>query len=143
MSANPFDVLVTDGAFSYITPIKEWYELRFYYMKYHHCGSFEDKKHNNMVERLQNTLRRYLHLRRGFYNCKTGNRFMEFLWIYYNFIRNHMAIGCTPAEKAGLICFFGLKRESERLMKLIEISFFAFVLRLFGRWFNWIWAHQP
>ena len=143
MSANPFDALVTDGAFSYIMPIKEWYGLRFYYMKYHRCESFEDKKHNNLVERLQNTLRRYLHLRRGFYNCKTGNRFMEFLWIYYNFIRNHMTIGCTPAEKAGLVCFFGLKRESERLLKLIELSFFAFVLRLFGRWFNWIWVHQP
>jgi transposase-like protein len=150
ISAYPDERLVTDGSFSYIRPVKERYGLRFYYRNYHRCESFEDKKHNNLIERLQNTLRRYLHHKRGFYDCKTGNVFMAFLWIYYNFVRNHMAIGCTPAEKAGLICFFGLKREYERLLKLIELSFFAFIsqnlrlfLRLFGAWFNWFPAHQP
>ncbi|MFH1127549.1 MAG: DDE-type integrase/transposase/recombinase [archaeon] len=127
MSAIPLDKLITDGFFSYIRPVKEVYGLRFYYTKYHRCESFEDKKNNNIIERLQNTLRRYLHFKRGFYSCKTGNVFLDFVKIYYNFVRNHMAIGCTPAEKAGLICFLEEKREYDRLRKLIELSF----LRLF------------
>ncbi len=119
ISAKP-KKLITDGSFSYIQPVKEVFGIPWFYKNYHRCETFEDKKHNNLVERLQNTLRRYLHLRRGFYNTDTGNLFLQFLWIYYNFIRKHMAIRCTPAEKAGVICFANGIREYDRMLELIE-----------------------
>lgn len=54
LSPTPTELLITDGAFSYMRPIKEYYGLRFYYSKYHRCESFEDKKDNNLIERVQN-----------------------------------------------------------------------------------------
>ncbi|MCK5334258.1 MAG: DDE-type integrase/transposase/recombinase [Candidatus Aenigmarchaeota archaeon] len=121
LSPMPMKKLITDGSFSYIMPVKLVYGLRFFHEKYHRCASFEDKKDNNLVERLQNTLRRYLHFRRGFKGEETGNVWMEFLWVYYNFIRRHMAIGMTPAEKAGLINWFGFRNESDRFLELIRL----------------------
>jgi len=121
MSPVPRDKLITDGSFSYITPVKLVYGLRFFHAKYHQCETFEDKKNNNLIERLQNTLRRYLHFRRGFKGEETGNVWMQFLWVYYNFVRKHMAIGMTPAEKAGLVNWFGFRHESDRLAELIRI----------------------
>lgn len=121
MSPVPCDKLITDGSFSYITPVKLVYGLRFFHAKYHRCEDFEDKKNNNMVERLQNTLRRYLHFRRGFKGEESGNTWMEFLWVYYNFVRDHMALGMTPAEKAGLINWFGFRREPDRFLELIRL----------------------
>ncbi|MBU4452194.1 MAG: DDE-type integrase/transposase/recombinase [Nanoarchaeota archaeon] len=119
ISAKP-KKLVTDGSFSYIQPVKDVFGIPWFYKNYHRCETFEDKKHNNLVKRLQNTLRRYLHLRRGFYNTDTGNLFLQFLWIYYNFIRKHMTIRSTPAEKAGVICFANGIREYDRMLELIE-----------------------
>lgn len=120
ISAKP-KKLITDGSFSYIMPVKEVFGISWFYRNYHRCETFEDKKHNNLVERLQNTLRRYLHPRRGFYNCDTGNLFLQFILIYYNFIRRHTAIRCTPAEKAGVICFADGVSERDRMLELIEI----------------------
>jgi len=128
MKMSPFpEKIVTDGSFSYMTPIKKYYGYRFFYNKYHQCSSFEEKKNNNIVERLNNTLRRYLHPRRGFHSVKTGNIVLLFYWIYYNFIRIHTSIGITPAEKAGVICYdYDVKTELDKLRNLIERSFFVF-----------------
>ena len=91
---------VSDGAFSYPATIRERYGGT---CKHHQCINFEDKKHNNAMERVQNTLRRFLHPRRGFHNLTTGGTQLIGWWLYYNYIRKHTAIGMTPAEKAGLI----------------------------------------
>ncbi len=45
---------------------------------------------------------------------------MRNLEIYYNYIRSHMAIKQTPAEKAGLIEYYGCKTEKSRWQYLIE-----------------------
>lgn len=142
ISPKPDDV-TTDGAFAYGVAIRKWYGVPFFYKHYRRCASFEDKKNNNLVERLQNTLRRYLHFRRGFYNCETGNIVLDFIWIYYNYIRKHTTIGCTPAEKAGVIYYRDQKFEYDRLLYLIESSFFVFFRRLVGSREYWLLAHQP
>lgn len=121
ISPVPKEALITDGSFSYMRPVNLVYGQRFFHEKYRRCESFEDKKNNNLVERVQNTLRRYLHFKRGFNGEETGNIFMQFLWVYYNFVRKHTAIGMAPAEKAGLITWFGFRRESERLGELIRL----------------------
>jgi transposase-like protein len=94
------DTVVSDGAFSYPRVIRERYHGQ---AKHYQCVDFEDKKHNNLVERVQNTLRRFLHPRRGFASLRTGIVQLQGFWVYYNFVRIHSAIGMTPAEKAGVI----------------------------------------
>jgi putative transposase len=94
------ETVVSDGAFSYPRVIRERYHGQ---AKHHQCVDFEEKKHNNLVERLQNTLRRFLHPRRGFASLVTGINQLHGFWVYYNFIRKHSSIGMTPAEKAGVI----------------------------------------
>ena len=64
ISPTPMEKLITDGSFSYIRHVKLVYGQLFFHEKYHRCASFGDKKNNNLVERVQNTLRRYLHFKR-------------------------------------------------------------------------------
>ena len=94
------DLVVTDGAFTYPRIIRERYHGT---ARHLNCVKFEDKPNNNLIERLQNTLRRFLHPRRGFNSLQTGITQLHGFWIFYNFIRNHTGIGMSPAEKAGLI----------------------------------------
>lgn len=97
-SPQPLIELITDGSFAYIKPAREQYGIGWAREHYHQCASFEDKKHNNPIERLNNTFRQYTHQRRGFKSLRTGILQVGFLNLYYNFIRRHMAIGKTPAE---------------------------------------------
>lgn len=139
ISPNPVK-LVTDGAFTYQDPIEKKFGVRWTYDAYHRCANFEDKKNNNMVERLQNTLRRWLHPKRGFRSLRTGNIMLNFAWVFYNFVRNHSAICCTPAEKAGVISYFSwIKTEKQRWLFLIErASYFLlfFVFEMYQPYFE-------
>ena len=62
------EIVVTDGAFSYNKTIRERYSNT------HHerCATFESKPNNNLIERGQNTIRRFTHPRRGFNSKLTG-----------------------------------------------------------------------
>ncbi|MDE1848167.1 MAG: hypothetical protein KGH61_04445 [Candidatus Micrarchaeota archaeon] len=93
--------MVFDGAFQYPAMIKMMFGVWWYYNNCHRCKDFEDKKNNNMIERFQNFIRSKTHQRRGFKNYRRGLLQINLLPIYYNFIRDHMSLGMTPAEKAG------------------------------------------
>jgi len=124
--------LVSDGAFAYITPILRRFGRQWANENYHRCADFEDKKNNNMVERLQNTLRRWLHPKRGFYSLRTGNIMLNFELVFYNFVRVHTTIKCTPAEKAGVFVYpTWIKDQKQRWRYLIERA--SFLLDLFFR----------
>ena len=112
--------VTTDGAFAYGTVIRKRYGTWWYRHNYHRCANFEDKKNNNLVERLNNTIRSLTHKRRGYNGLVTGRLELRFLEIYYNFVRKHMTIQCTPAEKANLIEYFGCKNEESRWRYLIK-----------------------
>ncbi|MFH1306972.1 MAG: DDE-type integrase/transposase/recombinase [Candidatus Micrarchaeota archaeon] len=128
--------IVTDGSFSYQTPVRGCFGTAWYHENFHQCVSFEDKKNNNLVERLQNTLRRFLHPRRGFHRVDTGRKLLALYEIYLNFVRKHMALGCSPAEKAGLIKYPGwIKTEKQRLDYLLKKAVFLllrFSTRILG-----------
>lgn len=119
-SPRPFKI-IADGSFAYETPVRKRFGTRWFHENFHQCASFEDKKHNNLVERLQNTLRRFLHPRRGFHTLETGKKFIALYELYLNFVRVHAALGRTPAEAAGLLQYpCRIKNEKERLRYLLE-----------------------
>jgi len=59
-------------------------------------------KRNNIVERIQGTLRERIKVMRSFKNKKCAELTLDLFVIYYNFIRIHQGIRCTPVEKAGV-----------------------------------------
>ena len=56
---------------------------------------------DNRQERLERTLARWA--RRFGFVCAADNNRTRGMMIQYNFCRKHSAIGCTPAEEAGLV----------------------------------------
>jgi len=113
-------MMVFDGAFQYPAVLKAMFGIWWYYHHTHRCKNFEDKKHNNLAERLQNFIRSKTHQRRGFQSLKTGRLQLQLLFAYYNFVRIHSAIGMTPAEKAGLIEYHCENSEKARWRDLIR-----------------------
>ena len=118
-SPSPVEV-TTDGAFNYMAVIRRKFGTWWYHHFYHRCKDFEDKKNNNLIERLNNFFRSKTHQRRGFNSLVTGQLQVRLIEIYYNFVRKHSTIGMTPAEKAGLIEYFGCKNEKSKWRFLIK-----------------------
>lgn len=72
---------------------------------------------NNIVERLNGTVRERLKVMRGLDHDKSAERMMEANRIYYNYLRPHQALeGKTPAEKAGI----DLQLKGNKLEELIK-----------------------
>jgi transposase-like protein len=64
---------------------------------------FVDPTNNNMVERLNGTVREREKVMRGMKSDETAEELMSGLRTYYNFIRPHQSLnGKTLAEKAGI-----------------------------------------
>jgi len=113
-------LMIFDGAFQYPAVLKEMFGVWWYYHHTHRCKDFKDKKHNNLVERLQNFVRSKTRQRRGFKSLQTGIIQLRMLFIYYNFVRRHSAIKMTPAEKEGLIDYYDATNEKKRWRFLIK-----------------------
>lgn len=123
----------SDGLPAYKGAIRRRYSNRFY--RAFHLTSIGFKK-NSPIERLQNTLRAWLHKKRGFHSLRTGNIMMNFYWINYNYVRKHMSLGETPAEKAGVMKYYTFVRtEKQRWKQLISeaFSFVFYFMRLINR----------
>ncbi len=121
-SPIPLNDLTTDGSFAYMRPVRAEYGVAWAHEHYHQCAGFEDKKHNNPIERLNNTWRRHLHPRRDFDSFSTGTIPVTLLCVYYNFIRNHSTINRTPAEEAGVWTWPPKSTERQRWQELIKKS---------------------
>jgi transposase-like protein len=95
--SNP-ETLVTDGLSSYKKALKDSSTMR------HISGNkFTDNANNNLIERLNRTVKRRLRLMDHFGNVNTGRTVVEGHRLYYNFVRPHMALGnMSPIEKAGV-----------------------------------------
>ena len=79
---------------------------------------FVDKTNNNMVERMQGSIREREKVLRALKN-KKENQVIDGYRIFYNFIRPHMALdGKTPAEMANL----DLHLEQNKWLSLIKKS---------------------
>ncbi len=110
--------VVTDGLRSYEDAVrKEFFTLRNPRTKHIRKPQFTDPTNNNVVERMQGTIRERDKIMRAL--KKNDSVFIDGQRIYYNFIRPHQALnGKTPAEVSGID--LGLKNN--KWMELIRQS---------------------
>jgi transposase-like protein/predicted RNA-binding Zn-ribbon protein involved in translation (DUF1610 family) len=94
-------VMVTDGLQAYSEAFKkEFFTLRNPRVKHIRKPRFVDKTNNNIVERMQGSIRERDKVLRAL-KKRDENQIIDGFKIYYNFIRPHQALqGKTPAEKA-------------------------------------------
>jgi len=97
--------VVTDGLHAYEDAFKkEFFTLRKPRTKHIRMPRFIDETNNNIIERLQGTVRERDKVMRGFKKEESAQKILDGFRAYYNFIRPHQALqGKTPAEKANII----------------------------------------
>ena len=59
-------------------------------------------KRNNIIERIQGTIRQRIKVMRNFKDKKSAEAILSLFVVYYNFIRVHQGINKTPIEQAGV-----------------------------------------
>jgi len=59
-------------------------------------------KRNNIIERIQGTIRERVKVMRSFKNQESAKLILDLFVIYYNCLRIHQGIGKTPLEQAGI-----------------------------------------
>ena len=67
-------------------------------------------KRNNIVERIQGTIRERIKVMRGFKNKESAKLILDLFVVYYNCLRIHQGINKTPIEKAGINLQLGENR---------------------------------
>lgn len=97
-------VMVTDGLHSCIDAFKkEFFTLRNPRTKHIRKARFIDRTNNNIVERLQGTIREREKVMRGLKTERTAKTMIEGYRAYYNFIRPHQSLNeKTPPQQAGI-----------------------------------------
>ena len=113
-------IMVTDGLKAYMDAFKkEFFTLRNPRTKHLRKPRFIDGTNNNIVERLQGSIREREKVMRGLKSEHTAKSMIEGYRAYYNFIRPHQALnGKTPAEKANIDLDLG----KNRWLNLIKAS---------------------
>jgi putative transposase len=92
-------VVVTDKLKSYIDGI----ELAYGSHTQHKQGApFEIENNTNLIERFHGSLKSRTKVMRALKNKTTLEKFSEGWLVHYNYIRDHMSLGETPAEAAGI-----------------------------------------
>lgn len=112
------DVIVTDGLKAYKSAILKTFYQRSAEMPNPHfrLKDFETKPNNNIVERLNATVRERLKVMRGIEN---RDDFTNAFLVYYNYIRPHMSLGgMTPAQLAKI----PIDLKGNRWLKMIELA---------------------
>lgn len=120
--------IVTDGLQAYRKGIsKAFWRNKSYYRKTKHVRlvRFFDKVNNNIMERVNGTMKDKIKVMRGFKSLEGANTLMNGFIIHYNFVRNHMTYNKTPAEVAGIDLKLGRNRWEGLIQKSVirEIKF--------------------
>lgn len=114
------DVMISDGLQSYNEAFKkEFYSNKSPRPKHIRNAGIKKKVNNNMVERLNNSVREREKVMRGMQNNDTATVLMNGFRNYYNVLRPHMGIdNHTPAEMAGI----NLELGRNKIQNLIKKS---------------------
>lgn len=112
------DFIVTDKLPAYGDAItKEFYTNTNPKTKHVKLKNIREGTNNNIVERLNGTVRERLKVMRGLDHDASAEKMTEANRIYYNYLRPHQALnGKTPAEKAGI----DLQLKGNKLEDLIR-----------------------
>lgn len=94
---SPPTEIVTDGNPSYIEAVRKEIPPDAV-----HISAPLSSGLNNRIERLCGTIKDRLKAMRGFRNERGAEMFVKGFALHYNFVREHKALGRTPAEEAGL-----------------------------------------
>lgn len=115
------EVMITDGLKAYIKAFKkEFFTLRKPRTKHIRKPRFVDKSNNNMVERMQGSIREREKVMRAL-KKKQDNQVIDGYRIYYNFIRPHQSLdGKTPAEMANLDLNLGQNKWLSLIKQSVE-----------------------
>jgi transposase-like protein len=96
-------VIMTDSLSSYMEAISLTYKDK---TKHLQVKKFTVKPNNNLIERMQGTIKGRTKVMRGLKSYETANLIMDGFIVHYNFIRPHQSLETandkhvTPAEKA-------------------------------------------
>lgn len=117
--------IITYGLWSYEDAIrKEFLTWRVPHTIHIRLAGRRKKIDNNLVERLQETIREGDKILRGFKGNNSAQALLEGYRIYYNFIRNHITLNTTPAEVAGInLGLNGRNRWLELLNRTVNQNF--------------------
>jgi putative transposase len=113
------EIMITDGLKAYIEAFKkEFFTLKNPRTQHIANAGARSRTTNNMVERLQGTIRERNKVLRALKN-QNENSVVDGFKIYYNFIRPHQALnGLTPAQVANL----NLSLDQNKWLSLIKRS---------------------
>ena len=108
--------MITDGCHSYNKSlVKEMPQTNHIQLK-----TIRDKRiNNNIIERLNGTVRSRLKVMRGLQDLKSADLMTSSFKNYYNFIRPHSTIGMTPAQASGINI---IGEDGNRWLELLKRS---------------------
>lgn len=111
----------TDGLVHYPTAMKKmFYSNKVGRLTVNHIilNVRKTGRHNVKIERFFRNVKERTQLMYWFKNFRSANDILDGYVIRYNFVRNHMTLGKTPAEEAG----FAIDLGKNKWRKLIEIA---------------------
>lgn len=115
------NTVITDGLPAYVhTVYRGWFKNTYTKeeMVKHIRITKRNDYRNNIIERIQGTIRERIKVMRGFHNPQSAELTLNLFVIWYNFLRVHQGINMTPAEKAGI----NLNLDKDKWLNLIYKS---------------------
>ncbi len=103
--ADKPNAVVTDGLQAYVnTASNAWFKntLKKDEMVEHIRIIDRNDYRNNIIERVQGTIRERVKVMRGFHSKESAELILNLFVVWYNFLRVHQGIGMTPAQRAGI-----------------------------------------
>jgi len=118
------EYVVSDGLPAYIKAFKkEFFTLKKPRVQHIRKPRFIDPKNNNIVERLNGTVREREKVMRGMKSDPTAEELVKGFKTYYNFIRPHQSLnGRTPAEASEINLELGNNKWLGLIKKATEFN---------------------
>jgi len=107
------ECVITDGLQAYVHVVDQtWFKrTKTWQERQKHIRIIERGDcRNNIIERIQGTIRERVKVMRGFHNPESAEMILNLFVVWYNFLRVHQGIGMTPAEKAGVKLNLGIDK---------------------------------
>ena len=105
----------TDGLWVYLDAFNKYF---LYKSKYVRASSFKEKSILNLMERFNGTIKDRHKVKRGLKDLAASWSIQVGFILHYNYVRNHLSLGMTPAEAAG----FSINLGRNKWLGLIRLA---------------------